>query len=387
MQGFPSPSESGRLSGLGAPAPADQRLLIFGDATSVHLQRWVAQMASHGFDVHVATRRPAAVPGASTVTAVNPGASAWGWFTALRQVRRLTRRLGPRWVHGHYVTSYGLWAAACGLHPVVLTAWGSDILVTPAQHWWMRALVGWTLRHADLITADSSDMLQAITVYHPQAACHLVSWGADTEFFTPADVPAQGFDVVSLRSWEALYSIDVLIEGFARFIQQHPQARSRLHLLGGGSLEASLREQVGQRGLDSRVVFHGRLDDAGMRSVLRQSRVCVSVPLSDATSVSMLEAMACGLSIIASDLPANRACLCEAASAGQDIGDPGEAGGRLVPVDDAQAVALALGALYRDAAACRRAGERNRRWVLEHASRQTHMARMASLYRRLRGRP
>lgn len=356
-----------------------QRILIFGDASSVHLQRWVAHMAQRGFEVHVVTRLVAPVPGAASVRTVRAGRNALGWFAALPQIREITREIAPHWVHGHYVTSYGLWAAASGAHPVVLTAWGSDILVTPKHNPLMRALVRWTLRRADLITADSADMLEAITAYRSPAACRLISWGADTDFFSPAAREPHGFDVVSLRSWEANYNIDIVLKAFARFISTSGARDSRLHVLGGGSLDGPLRELAHSLGLQDCVVFHGRVDDEAMRSVLQACRVSVSVPTSDATSVSVLESMSCALAVIASDLPANRACLTE--------GGPGQSpGGMLVCSGEVQALSEALLQLYRAADTVRDMGQRNRAWVLEHASRQAHMAEMAGLYRRLRAR-
>ena len=48
-----------------------------------------------------------------------------------------------------------------------------------------------------------------------------------------------------------------------------------------------------------------RLDDAGMARVLARCKVSVSVPTQDATSVSVLESMACGLPVVATQLQAN----------------------------------------------------------------------------------
>src|SRR5690606_8833899 len=140
------------------------RILFFADASSVHTRRWVAAMVERGAEAVVITRHPAPVPGAREVIAVAPGQDKAGWLKALPQVRRMARevaaRFQPHLVHGHYVTSYGLWATACGLRvPKVLTAWGSDILVTPRESRLMRLLVGWSLRQADLITADSMDVV------------------------------------------------------------------------------------------------------------------------------------------------------------------------------------------------------------------------------------
>ena len=48
--------------------------------------------------------------------------------------------------------------------------------------------------------------------------------------------PGEGFDVVSLRSWEPNYNIDVIVEAFARFAKRRPASGAVLHLLGGGAM-------------------------------------------------------------------------------------------------------------------------------------------------------
>ncbi|MFN4266740.1 MAG: glycosyltransferase [Aquabacterium sp.] len=350
------------------------RILFFADASSVHTRRWVAAVAERGGQAIVITREPAEVPGALEVIPVQPGQDKLGWFKALPKVRAISRevaqRFQPNLVHGHYVTSYGMWAAACGLHvPKVLTAWGSDILVTPRESRLMRMIVHWSLHHADLITADSMDMLDAIAAYHPGAPCHQILWGADTDKFCPA-TPADGFEVVSLRSWEPNYNIDVIIDAFAAFVKQRPDANARLHLLGGGSLQASLQQQVAALGLGHQIEFHGRVGDAAMVSAIQRSRVSVSIPTSDATSVSVLESMACGLPIVASDLPANRQWL-------------DARGGFVVPVRDAAAVTQAMLTLHDGPEQAREMGAFNTQRIEREASRRGQMDAMWRLYQKL----
>jgi len=351
------------------------RILFMADAASVHTRRWVAAAVERGAEAVVISRQPAEVPGAREVIALRPGQDKLSWFAAVPELRRTVRalqgRFDPHIVHGHYVTSYGMWAAACGLdRPTVLTAWGSDILVTPRESRLMRAVVGWSLRHADLITADSLDMVDEITgVYHPAAPCHQILWGADTDHFMPA-APAAGFEVVSLRSWEPNYNIDTILQAFATLVQQRPQAQARLHLLGGGSQAEALKAQIAQLGLAQQVVLHGRVGDAAMVAAIQRSRVSVSVPTSDATSVSVLESMACGLPIIASDLPANRQWL-------------DERGGWIVPPRDAQALSHALITACDQPDVAAALGQHNRVLIEREASRRGQMDAMWRLYQKL----
>ncbi|MBA3624927.1 MAG: glycosyltransferase [Methylibium sp.] len=355
-----------------------KRILFFADASSIHTQRWVRELAVRGFDCVVATRRPADVPGASEVIAVSPGADAAGWLLALPEVQRVARRVAPQWLHGHYVTSYGLWAAAASLLgppvPLVLTAWGSDILVTPRASGWrggaMSALVGWTLRRAALITADSQDMLAAIRGYGVKARCEEILWGADTERFR-SGLPSAVFEVASLRAWEPNYNIDTLLRAWARLRNARPGTDAVLHLLGGGVEAASLQALARELKLGESVRFTGRVDDTAMVKTLQRARASVSVPSSDATSVSLLEAMACGLPVVASDLPANRQWI-DAAS------------GLLVPPRDEAALADALLRLADEPAFAEQQGRRNREVAVQRASRRTHMERMAVLYDSLR---
>lgn len=348
------------------------RLLLIGDADSVHLQRWVAEMARRGARCHVLTRRPAPVRGANEVLAIRPGNDTAGWFLALPAVRAAARRIAPDLVHGHYITSSGLWAAACGRSPVVMTAWGSDLLLTPRHSRFKRALTGWILRRADLLTGDSADLLAAMDGYGAKAPRHEIGWGADCDLFVPP--PSRdlcSLRLVSLRAWDSNYRIDTLLEAVARFRQREPKAGVTLSLLGGGPLEAALRAQAATLGLtggDAPVVrFVGRADDAGMVAALQAAQVSISVPQSDATSVSLLESMSCGLAVVASDLPANRQWV-------------DAAGGLLVPAGDAEALARALQSLWRDRAALPAMGAHNREVVLQRASRRQHMDRMFALY-------
>ena len=347
------------------------RILFFADAASVHTRRWVASMVERGAEAIVITRSPAEVPGAREVIAIAPGQDKASWFKALPEVRRVARRVAadfkPHLVHGHYVTSYGLWAAACGLRvPKVLTAWGSDILVTPRASRLMRMIVRWSLRRADLITADSIEMVDEIASYHPSAPVHQILWGADTGKFLPAP-PAPDFEVVSLRVWEPNYNIDLIIEAFARFVSLRPHSQARLHLLGGGPLQGALEERVAALRLLQQVRFHGRLGDVEMIEAIQRCRASVSVPTSDATSVSVLESMACGLPIIASDLPANRQWV-------------DSRGGWLTAVRDIDALTQALLDAHDDPTAATLKGVHNRRRIEREASRRGQMDRMWQLY-------
>ena len=353
---------------LGADALNSWHICLFGDANSPHTRRWALEMRARGWRVSLVTARPEPLDGVEQ-RILPPMRRQADWLLRVADAQHHVRELAPDIVHAHYLTSYGYLAARCNRHPLVMTAWGSDLLVTPHTRPWMRWLTGWILRRADLITGDSASLVEAARQYRPRAPVHEIHWGVDRARFTPTPWEHKdGLHIVSLRAWEPNYQIATLIEAFALARQQLPGVPLQLHLLGGGSLEPALRAQVQALGLAPSVAFHGRLDDAGMAAVLARCKISVTVPASDATSVAMLESMACGLAVVASDLPANRQWITPEL---------------LVPVRDAQALAQVLQRLASDDAQARQAGERNAERIALDGDRKAQMDRMDWLYQEL----
>lgn len=341
-------------------------LCLLGDASHVHTRRWAAEMLARGWRVSIVTALPMAQDGVEQIV-LPPVRRSLDWLWRVSAARRAVDALQPDILHAHYITSYGYLAARCGARPLVLTAWGSDLLVTPFESRLKKALTGWTLRQAQAITGDSADLVGAARAYGPAAELLELHWGVDLKRFVPTPWERRsGFEIVSLRSWSANYRIDLILRAVARLRGRVPGLF--LHLLGGGPDERALLALTNELDLQGIVRFHGRLDDAGMSAVMARCRVAVTVPASDATSVSLLESMACGLAVVASDLPANRQWL---------------AADNLVPVDDDAALADRLFALAYDDAACRAQAEANALRMQREGSRAAQMDRADALYRRL----
>ena len=350
------------------PADMAPHLCLLGDANSPHTRRWATEMRARGWRVSLVTALPEPIDNVEQRVLL-PVRRSTDWLLRVGAARRHVRELAPDIVHAHYVTSYGYLAARCGRHPLVMTAWGSDLLVTPQTRPWMRWLTGWILRRADLITGDSMSLVEATKEYHPRAPVHEIHWGVDRARFAPVPWNSKhGVHIVSMRAWEPNYHIDTLVDAFALLRERLPGAPLRLHLLGGGTLEAPLRKQVQIRGLGQYVDFHGRLDDTGMAAVLARCKISVTVPASDATSVAMLESMASGLAVVASDLAANRQWINH---------------GLLVPAGDTNSLADMLQQLSTDDERMRQAGERNAERIAFDGDRKAQMDLVDRLYRQL----
>jgi len=135
---------------------------------------------------------------------------------------------------------------------------------------------------------------------------------------------------------------------------------------------ATLRRSIEELGITSRVVLVPEIDPAEMPDHYRLAGVVVSVPESDSTPSSMLEALATGLPIVASDLPSIRDWLGEVEAS------------LLVPVDDAVATAAAIARALALTPEERAALGRRARAVVEaRADHSKSLARVEQLYRQL----
>jgi hypothetical protein len=76
----------------------------------------------------------------------------------LIQVRILLRKIKPDILDGHFIVISGYLAASSGFHPLVLSAWSSDILITPKKKLIHRFIIKYFLKKADLVTCDSETL-------------------------------------------------------------------------------------------------------------------------------------------------------------------------------------------------------------------------------------
>jgi glycosyltransferase involved in cell wall biosynthesis len=216
-------------------------------------------------------------------------------------------------------------------------SWGSD-LMREAQRGFGRAVARWTLNRTDVFTCDCEAVRQrAIELGAPSDRTFVFPWGVDLTHFQPAEDSSlrdtlgwTGDEIVliSTRSWEPLYGIRELAAAFVEVAQKVDQIR--LLMLGGGSLEEELITKFRDGEIADKVVMPGQIRYEELPRYYRAADLYLSASHSDGSSISLLEAMACGLPALVSDIPGNREWV-----------TPGE-NGWWFPVGDLKGLAWAL---------------------------------------------
>ncbi|HBF38736.1 MAG TPA: hypothetical protein DDW50_15635 [Firmicutes bacterium] len=279
------------------------KICFLADARSPHTLKWVSGCTDLNWEIIVISHWPGEVPGARVI--VHPlsltGFPKYGW-----RVRRLIRRIKPDIIHAHQFGAHALYAWFSGVAPLVITAWGSDILVKPKQSFFIRCLTKILIRKAALITSDSIQVKDELVAYgaKPEQLMTVLFGIERQRYLKLAKAAKDPLRVIlcSPRLHEPLYNIQVIIEAFGQIKKDHPELE--LWLLGSGSLTPRLENKAAQTGLGDSIRFWGMVTPQESMERLAESDLMISIPSSDATPVSLLEAMAAGCLPILSDLPA-----------------------------------------------------------------------------------
>ena len=227
-------------------------------------------------------------------------------FSTVRGIKKQITSFQPSIIHIHQANSfafYALLASRKSSIPTVLTAWGSDVLLLPNRNVLLKKMVQFNLRNADFLTSDSTYMEQEMEKLATLKNKILVAnFGIDV---TPANCPKENI-VYSNRLHKKLYRVDKIIEAFARFKQNKERKDWRLVVAATGTETENLKDKANKLGLTDDVEFVGWIQKEDNEQWYSKAKIWVSIPESDATSISLLEAMACGSIPVVSDLPSNR---------------------------------------------------------------------------------
>jgi glycosyltransferase involved in cell wall biosynthesis len=171
--------------------------------------------------------------------------------------------------------------------------------------------------------------------------------------------------VGSVTRFDPIKRVEVLIRGVQALADRFP--RVALVLVGGGAEEERIRRLVADLGLRDRVIFTGLLENPGR--IYPALDVYAATSLKEGLPLSLVEAMAAGLAVVATDVPGHREVITPET-------------GVLVPPEDRAALADAIAALLRDPARRRALGAAARRRVLEAFALEPMVSRTADVYRR-----
>jgi len=263
-------------------------------------------------------------------------------------LKRLLNRIKPDLVISNNALSYGFYSALADFKPYLLFVWGSDVLVWPKKLFIFKSIVGYSLKKADAILVDSDVQVKVcLELGASPDKIVKIPW-FDINDVHNVKIEDEGKRkirqnlgisedetlVISTRSHEQVYSVETLILAISKIVRHDHKVK--FLIIGGGSKTLFLKRLAKRQGVVDKVIFTGKISRRKVMEYLQVSDIYVSTSLSDGTSASLLEAMACDIPPIVTDIPGNREWIRDRSN------------GLLFPVKDHNALAENVVKLLKD---------------------------------------
>jgi glycosyltransferase involved in cell wall biosynthesis len=294
-------------------------------------------------------------------------------------VIRILKKINPDIVHVHTQHHYGPVVAISHI-PFVLTSWGLEVLMLSRMNLFRKVLAKHVAMEATKITVDAECLKQIwVSMGVPQSKIDVIPFGVDIKRFDPSvdgqsvrkklGIGKSDITIVSTRSFFPHYNVDCLIKAIPMILKKHPSVK--FIIKGGGPLEGYLKDLSEKLNVSQSIRFVNPVPYTEIPNYIAAGDIYVSTSFIDSTSVSLLEAMACGLPPITTDISGNREWI------------ENEVNGILFPAKDHTILADKISQLIENEDQRKRFGEKSRKIIEEKASWEKCVAKMEAIYQSL----
>lgn len=346
------------LMAIGSPWSAETALRLAGHGEEVHIIDFAAPVDQQGsyigigdvtYESNIARLRSGCA-GVHFLSASHPTLR---YFLSAPQLSALLTEIRADVLLTLYGGGFASLALTSGFRPYACYVVGTDVLgeQNGARMWLNRR----SLASASVVFANGQYLAERARKLAPCARVVPLLLGIDTGAFAPRQKQSETIEIICSRGFLPVYNNEALIEAVALFPADVREFR--VTFTSPGPQLAAARE-LADRLLDdskrARVRFLGGVDRSTLIDLLQRSHIYVSVSRSDGTSTALLEALACGLFPVLSDIPQHREWL---------VSDNAV----LSPLDDDRALAENLLEVIGNDAQRERAESVNRKLVIDRA--------------------
>jgi glycosyltransferase involved in cell wall biosynthesis len=228
------------------------------------------------------------------------------WRATLEAIRATQHERRFHVLHAFWATESGLLASVAGRVlgiPVLISLAGGELVRLPSIGYgdqrsaWERLKVRACLSLATRISAGSKQLVRRAQAYlQGKRAVTYAPLGVDRELFRPSQVePRDAF--LHVGALTPVKDQQTLLRAFAAV-----QASATLDIAGDGALRDSLGRLACELGVDNRVQFVGAVDHADLPALYRGSRALVLSSCHEAQGMVVLEAAACGVATVGTNV-------------------------------------------------------------------------------------
>ena len=251
------------------------------------------------------------------------------------------------------------------------------IVFTSAAQRYHSSFPRWLISRMDAVIATTAEAANYVS------AAAVVPHGIDTFRFTSPDNKLDAWKQTRLPGKYGIgifgrirpeKGTDIFVEAMLKVLPEFPEYTA---IIAGlcqpqfTSYQRSLQDKIAAQNLTERLFFVGEITPGEMSDWYRNCLITVACPRYEGFGLTVLEGMACGCAIVASDAGIFKEVIEEGTS------------GYVVPIEDVNALVNALRAVMRDPSNARQMGLHGRQFVQENYSSKSEDTAIAAVYQRL----
>jgi glycosyltransferase involved in cell wall biosynthesis len=226
--------------------------------------------------------------------------------------KRILTDIKPDIVHAGPIQTVGLIAALSGFHPMISMSWGFHLMQHADRNLWYRWVTRNVLGKSDWLFGDClAVMNKAARFGYDLKRSTFFPWGIDLDHFHPGenqDITRKlgwkdAFILFCNRSWEPQYGVDVVARAFVKASKANPNLR--LLLLGSGSQGEHIKAILDAGSVSDRFHMPGQIPFTSLPEYYRAADLYISASHTDGSSVSLMEALGCGVPAAVSNIAGN----------------------------------------------------------------------------------
>ena len=225
--------------------------------------------------------------------------------------RRVVKEIKPNLIHAGPIQTCAFIAVLSSFRPILTMSWGYDLVLEADRNSATKRITTYVLRNSAFFVGDAKiSRDKAVAFGMDPEKIMIFPWGTDLKHFKPSTkIKKEAITLFCNRTWESIYGVDVLAKAFVKVATANPHVN--LILLGGGSQGPRIRQILMNGGVLDRAHFGGQIGQSDLPRWYHMADIYISPSHVDGSSVSLMEALACGLPGLVSDIPGNQEWIVE----------------------------------------------------------------------------
>lgn len=291
------------------------KIIFLGEAGSIHTIRWVNSLSEKGIEVILVSLKG----NFDNVEKISkkvkviylPFGTKLGYYLNVFALKKIISKEKPDLINAHYASGYGTLGRLSGFNKKLLNVWGSDVYDFPNESKLKKRIIEKNLKNYTAIASTSYCMAEETKKYleNKSKEIFITPFGVDTEKFKNLNIEKKENEITIgiVKTLTEKYGIEYLIKAIKELeniLDIENYKKIRLLIYGKGELKNKLEDLTKELQIEDKVIFKGYISNEDVPKALNEMDIFVVPSILDSESfgVAAVEAMACEVPVIVSDV-------------------------------------------------------------------------------------